>query len=227
MKSMRISVITLALSLAGAMTAAWGAESVMNLISSGEAVQKEVTDTKGSYDAAQTRKKELADEAKQFAMDQQKLGADVGQYQKDSDAVNQSTKDYQAHCGSDKKLTQDEFKACSAEQQQINSDVTRVKGEFPPLKQREDSLNAKIADYNKEATGIDSKVNSGYSSYTAALKKEGAWLDQARTLLVSDAFKSYGQKANCPNVNKPASTPEAANKMTDDVLTCLKKVSST
>ncbi len=226
MKSMRIPVITLALSLAGAMTAAWGAESVMNLISSGEAVQKEVTDTKASYDALQAHKKSLADQAKQFGVDQNKLAADVAQYQTDSDAVNKSAADFKTRCGADKKLTQDEFKACTADQQQINADVTRVNGEFPTLKTREATLNAKIADYNKEATGIDAKVNGAYATYSGALKKEGGWLDQARTLLVSDAFKSYGTKANCPNVNKPASTPEAANKMTDDVLTCLKKVSS-
>ena len=227
MKSMRIPVITLALSLAGAMTAAWGAESVMNLISSGEAVQKEVTDTKGNYDTLQAHKKALAEQAKQFGVDQQKLKSDVDQYQADSAAVNKSAADFKTRCGADKKLTQDEFKACTADQQQINADVTRVNGEFPTLKTREDTLNTKIADYNKEATGIDAKVNDGFTSYSAALKKEGAWLDQARTLLVSDAFKSYGTKAGCPNVNKPASTPEAANKMTDDVLACLKKVSAT
>jgi chromosome segregation ATPase len=200
----------------------------MNLISSGEAVQKEVTDTKGSYDTLQAHKKSLADQAKQFGTDQTKLQADVVQYQKDSAAVNQSASDFKNRCqGADKKLSQDEFKACTADQQQINADVARVNGEFPTLKTREDTLNSRIADYNKEATGIDAKVNDAYTTYSASLKKEGAWLDQARTLLTSDAFKSYGQKANCPNVNKPAGTPEAANKMTDDILVCLKKVSST
>jgi uncharacterized protein YlxW (UPF0749 family) len=224
---MRISVITLALCLAGAMSAAWGAESVMNLISSGEAVQKQVADTKAAYDAAQNHKKDMAAQAKQFGVDQNKLAADVAQYQKDSADVNQSAADFKNRCGSDKKLNQDQFKACTADQQQINADVTRVNGEFPALKTREDTLNTKINDYNKEAGGIDAKVNSAYATYSTALKQEGAWLDQARTLLVSDAFKSYGTKAGCPNVNKPASTPEAANKMTDDVITCLKKVSST
>src|ERR1041384_4685050 len=62
MKSMRIPLITLA--LAGAVTAAWGAESVMNLISSGEAVQKEVLDNKAKMDAAQQKNKDLAGQGK-------------------------------------------------------------------------------------------------------------------------------------------------------------------
>lgn len=226
MKSMRISMITLALALAGTVTAAWGAESVMNLISSGETVQKEVQSTKANYDAVQKKKQDMAAEAKQFGVDQNKLAADVAQYQKDSAAVQQSTADFNTRCGKDKKLNQDEYKACTADQQQINTDVARVNGEFPTLKQREDSLNAKIAEYNKGAGGIDAKVNDAYKTWDAALKKEGAWLDQARSLLVSEAFKSYGQKAGCPAVGKPASTPEAADKMTGDILTCLKKVSA-
>ena len=227
MKSMRISMITLALALAGTVTAAWGAESVMNLISSGEAVQKETRDTKANYDDVQAKKAAMIAEAKQFGVDQNKLAADVAQYQKDSAAVNQSAADFKNRCGADKKLNQDEYKACTADQQQINADVTRVNAEFPALKQRKDTLDAKIAEYNKGAGGIDAKVNDAYKSWDGALKKEGAWLDQARSLLVSDAFKSYGQKAGCPAVGKPASTPEGADKMTSDILTCLKKVSST
>jgi chromosome segregation ATPase len=227
MKSTRIPLIILALALAGAVTAAWGAQSVMNLISSGEAVQKEVAQTKAAYDAVQNKKKDMAAQAKQFGVDQNKLAADVAQYQKDSAAVNQSAADFKNRCGADKKLNQDEYKASTADQQQINADVTRVNGEFPALKQREDSLNAKIAEYNKSAGGIDGKVNDAYKRWDEALKQEGSWLDQARSLLVSEAFKSYGQKAGCPAVGKPATTPEAADKMTNDILTCLKKVSST
>jgi uncharacterized coiled-coil DUF342 family protein len=227
MKSMRISMITLALALAGTVTAAWGAESVMNLISGGEAVQKQVHETKASYDAVQAKKAEMIAQAKQFGVDQNKLAADVAQYQKDSAAVNQSTADFKTRCGQDKKLNQDEYKACTADQQQINADVTRVNGEFPALKQRKDTLDAKIAEYNKGAGGIDAKVNEAYKTWDSALKQEGSWLDQARSLLVSEAFKSYGQKAGCPAVGKPATTPEGADKMTSDILACLKKVSST
>ncbi|HEY1772395.1 MAG TPA: hypothetical protein VGH91_04300 [Gammaproteobacteria bacterium] len=225
MKSMRISLITLA--LAGTVTAAWGAESVMNLISSGETVQKQEHETKTSYDDVQAKKVAMIAEAKQFGVDQNKLAADVAQYQKDSAAVKQSTTDFNNRCGADKKLNQDEYKACTADQQQINADVARVNAEFPALNKRKEALDARIAEYNKGAGGIDAKVNEAYKSWDSALKQEGSWLDQARSLLVSDAFKSYGQKAGCPAVGKPASTPEAADKMTSDILTCLKKVSST
>ncbi|HEY1992224.1 MAG TPA: hypothetical protein VGH71_07150 [Gammaproteobacteria bacterium] len=224
MKSMRISVIVLGLGLASA--TAWGAESVMNLISAGEAVNKEVNDTKATYDAAQQKNKDLLAEEKTLNADDAKLKADVAAYQSDSAKVQQSIADYKSRCGGGKQLTPDEYKACNADQTQINADVSRVNGEFPTLKQRQDQLNAKIGTHNEAAKGIDGKIKDAYASWNSSLKKQGSWLDQARSQLTSDAFKPYAQKAGCPDTTKPAKTAEAQIKMSDEVVACLKKVSN-
>ncbi|HSN17213.1 MAG TPA: hypothetical protein VLV87_03305 [Gammaproteobacteria bacterium] len=222
---MRISVIALGLALS-AVTTAWGAESVMNLISSGEAVNKEVTDTKAAYDAISQKNKDLIAEGKQLNVDQEKLKQDIAAYQSDSAKVQQSTADYKSRCGGGKQLTQDEYKACNASLTQINADVARVNGEFPALKQREDQLNSKIAAHNQDGQGIDKKINDAYQTWNSALKKQGSWLDQARSQLTSDAFKPYAQKAGCPDTTKPAKTADAQIKMSDQVVACLKKVSN-
>ena len=224
MKSMRISVIVLGLGLASA--TAWGAESVMNLISAGEAVNKEVNDTKAAYDAVQQKNKDLLGEEKELGAAEQKIQTDIQAYQSDSQKVQQSTTDYKARCGGGKQLTPDEYKACNADLTQINADVARVNGEFPTLKQREDQLNAKIAAHNEAGQGIDKKINDAYQTWNSSLKKQGSWLDQARSQLTSDAFKPYAAKAGCPDTTKPAKTADAQVKMATDVVACLKKVSN-
>lgn len=224
MKSMRISVIVLGLGLASA--TAWGAESVMNLISAGEAVNKEVNDTKAAYDAIQQKNKDLLGEEKELGAAEQKIQTDIQAYQSDSQKVQQSTTDYKARCGGGKQLTPDEYKACNADLTQINADVARVNGEFPVLTQRKNQIDAKVAAHNDAAKGIDGKIKDAYSSWNSALKKQGSWLDQARTQITSDAFKPYAQKAGCPDTTKPAKTADAQMKMSDDVVACLKKVSN-
>ena len=223
MKSMRISVIALGLM---AVTAAWGAESVMNLISTGEAVNKEVNDNKAAYDAVQQKNKDLVGEEKQLVADESKIQEDIKTYQSDSAKVQQSMADYKTRCGGGKQLTQDEYKACTADQASINADVARVNGEFPVLKQRKDQIDAKVANHNEQGKGMDAKIRDAFAAFTTSLKKQGSWLDQARTQITSDAFKPYATKAGCPDVNKPAKTPEAEMKMADEVLACLKKVSN-
>ena len=224
MKSMRISVIVLGLGLASA--TAWGAESVMNLISAGEAVNKEVNDTKSAYDAVQQKNKDLLGEEKELGAAEQKIQTDIQAYQSDSQKVQQSTTDYKARCGGGKQLTPDEYKACNADLTQINSDVARVNGEFPVLTQRKNQIDAKVAAHNDAAKGIDGKIKDAYASWNSALKKQGSWLDQARTQITSDAFKPYAQKAGCPDTTKPAKTADAQMKMSDEVVACLKKVSN-
>src|SRR5262249_4856156 len=163
---------------------------------------------------------------KTLATDQEKLKQDIAAYQTDSAKVQQSIADYKARCGGGKQLSQDEYKACNADQTQINADVARTNGEFPTLKQREDQLNAKIADQNKDGNGIDKRINDAYQTWNSALKKQGSWLDQARSQITSDAFKPYAQKAGCPDTTKPAKTADAQIKMADDVVASLKKVSN-
>ncbi|HEY3646189.1 MAG TPA: hypothetical protein VGM16_12695 [Gammaproteobacteria bacterium] len=227
MKSMRIPLITLALTL-GAASAAWGAESVMNLISSGEAVQKEVADAKAKTEAAEKKNKDLVEQGKELSTSQTKLNADIAAWQSEQDAIGKRKQEYQTSCTTPgKTLSPDQIKACNSEAQQINTDIQASTAKNGELKKRSDEFTAKAKAYNDTIkSDPNSTVKSAYDAFNAATKKEGAWLDAAREQMSSEGFKSYGAKAGCPDVNKPAKTTDAMMKMTDEVLACLKKVSN-
>ena len=226
MKSMRIPLITLALTL-GAASAAWGAESVMNLISSGEAVQKEVMDSKAKTEAAEKRNKDLAAQGKDLTSSQAKLNADIAAWKKEQDELSQRKTDYGTRCATPgKTLTPDEIKACKADADQINADIQANTAKNGDLKKRSDEWTAKATAYNDTVKSNPDDVKSAYDAFNAATKKEGAWLDAAREQMSSEAFKSYGAKAGCPDVNKTPKTTDAMIKMADDVIACLKKVSN-
>src|SRR5579885_2773096 len=110
MKSMRIPSFTLLLVLGAG--SAWGAESVMNLISSGEAIQKEVADNKARMDAAVQKNNVVAAKGKELSAEKAKLLSDQSDWQKENDEVKQRTSDFQARCSPDKKLDQEQLKAC-------------------------------------------------------------------------------------------------------------------
>jgi uncharacterized protein (DUF3084 family) len=132
MNKTRITLISLVLGLAGACTAAWGAESVMNLISQGEAIQSEVEKAKSGLDEAVQKNHDMAAEGKKLQGEQEQFQQDMAAWQKENDAVKQHTADYTTNCGAkDKKLTDDEFKACKADHDQLAADITRVNGEIP------------------------------------------------------------------------------------------------
>lgn len=226
MNKTRISLISLVLGLAALATTAWGAESVMALISNGEAVQKEVSDTKAAMEASEKKNKDLAAEGNKLTSDQKQLTADVAAWNKENDSLKQRIADNQTNCGPDKKLNQDQYKACKEQITQLNDDIKKVNDENGDLNKRNKDINERIPKYNEAIKGIGDEIKQGYAAYNAALKKEAAWLDQARTQMSSSAFASYGKKAGCPDVNKNAKTPEAMIQMSADVITCLKKVSA-
>jgi cell division protein FtsB len=226
MNKMRISLIPLVLGLAALASAAWGAESVMSLISNGEAVQKEVVDTKAAMEASEKKNHDLAAEGNKLTSDQKQLQADVAAWQKENDELTQRVNDNKANCGPDKKLNTDQYNACKAQVAQLNSDIAKVNAENADLNKRNKDINERIPKYNDAIKGIGDEIKQGYAAYNAALKKEAAWLDQARTQMSSSAFASYGKKAGCPDVNKNAKTPEAMIQMSADVIACLKRVSA-
>lgn len=225
MKSMRISLITLALGL-GAAGAAWSAESVMNLISSGEAIQKEVADNKARMDAAVQKNNEVAAKGKDLSSEKAKLLADQSDWQKENDEVKQRTSDFQNRCSPDKHLGADQLKACQKDADELNQDIAKVNSENAELTRRNQELNARIPAYNDEAQKAPAEQDAAYNAFNAASKKERDWLDQVRGQLATDAFKNYAEKAGCPDMNQPPKTTEAMIKMTDDIIACLKRVST-
>jgi cell division protein FtsB len=224
MKSMHMPVITLALSL-GAAGAAWGAESVMNLVNSGEAVQKELAATKARMDAAVQRNKDVAAQGNELAAEKAKLMADFADWQKENDDVKQRTTAFQNRCSPDRHLDQQQLNACKKDADELNADIAKVNSDNAELNKRNAALNARIPGYNDEAQKAPAEQDAAYEAYNAATKKERSWLDAARDQLANDAFKSYGEKAGCPDMSKPPQTTDAMVKMTDDIVACLKKVS--
>lgn len=225
MKSMRIPLITLALTV-GAASAAWGAESVMNLISTGEAVQKEVTDTKAKTEASEKQNKDLAQEGRDLNTAQTKLNTDIQALNKDADSITQRRADFATQCPSGKTFTPDQLTACKNSAAQINADIAANTAKNAELKKRQDDFTSKAKSYNETVKNNPGDVKGAYDAFNAAIKKEAAWLDAARDRISSEGFKSYATKAGCPDVNKPSKTTEAMMKMTDEVIACLKKVSN-
>lgn len=223
MKNLHISMI--ALGLAAITTAAWSAESVMYLVTSGEAVQKEVQDTKAASDAAVKRDQELAAEGNDLDAQSAQLLKENDAFNKENADINQRIGDYNSRCSTSKLLNQDQIKACKAEGDQLNADVAKVNADKDALNKHIADVNARIPKHNEEAKNSGNQVKATADAYVTALKNEGAWLDQARNLMVTNAFKSLGQKAGCPDVNDPAKTADTMAKMADDVIICLKKIS--
>lgn len=225
MKSIRICLISLALGL-GAVSAAQGAESVMNLISAGEAIQKEVLETRSHLDDAVVKNKDVATKGNDLAAEKTQLMKDFSDWQKENDAIKQRTSDFQGRCSPDKHLEQEQLKACKKDADELNQDIAKVNSENAELNKRNDALNARIPGYNDEAQQAPAGQKAAYDAFNAATIKERTWLDSARDQLSSDAFKTYGQKAGCPDMTQPPKTTDAMIKMTDDIIACLKKVAN-
>ena len=224
MTSLRVPVIALALSLGAA--SAWGAESVMNLISSGQAVQKEVADSKARMDTAVQHTKEVAAQGNALSADKAQLLKDYADWQKENDSIKQRSSDFQNRCSPDRHLEAEQLKACKKDADELNQDIAKVNSENAELGKRNDALNAKIQPYNLEAQKAPAERDAAYDAYNAAAQKERAWLDATRNQLATDAFKAYGDKAGCPDMTQPPQSTDAMNSMTDAVIACLKKIAN-
>ncbi|MGH8413500.1 MAG: hypothetical protein ACRESX_02080 [Gammaproteobacteria bacterium] len=222
--TVRIVTLALALGLAGALTAAWGAQSVVELIKQGESVIGAVNSAKVDRDALLQKNSSLAAEGKQIVAEQQQLQADIAAFQKASDEFNKKATDYQSKCK--KPPTTDAFNACKAEHAQLIDESTNLKTEPAKLNKRESDLNTKAVKYNQETQVIPKQVRAADDKYRNTLPALENWNTAARTMVASAAFQPYAKKAGCPNVMKPPKTVDAEITMSNEILACLKKVAS-
>jgi hypothetical protein len=225
MNNARITLITLALALTAA-SAAWGADPVPALISSGAALQKDLADAKLRVDAAVQKDKDVAAQGKELIAEKAKLLADLADWQKEDGFIRQRSDDFNNRCNPDKRLNAEELKACKKDADEIGQGIAKVNGDNAELGKRNDALNAKIPAYNQEAQKATAEQDAAHAAFDSTTKKEGAWLDVVRKQLSSDAYKPYGAKAGCPDMDKRPDTTDAIIKMTDDVIACLKKASN-
>lgn len=224
--TLRFISISLLLGLAGALTAAWGAESVINLINHGESVQSKVKSTKAALDAATQNNNSLAGQGKKITAQQQQLQSAIAAYKQQVADVKTETANYKSTCEG-KQLNQTQYKSCKAMNAKINTDIAAVNTTLPKLNKQQDDLNARAVKYNHDIQVAPGQIRVADANYRNALSLQESWLDQARNLVASPAFQPYATKAGCPNVMQPPTTMGALLKMSDEILVCLKKVAGT
>ncbi len=224
--TLRFISISLVLGLAGALTAAWGAESVIHLISQGESIQNKVRSTKAALDAATQYNNSLATQGKKITVQQQQLQSAIAAYKQQVADVKTETAKYKSTCEG-KQLNQEQYKSCKAMNAKINTDIAAVNTTLPKLNKQQDDLNARAVKYNHDIQAAPGQVRTADANYRNAFSLQESWLDQARNLVASPAFQPYAKKAGCPNVMQPPTTMVALLKMSDEILVCLKKVVGT
>jgi uncharacterized phage infection (PIP) family protein YhgE len=224
----RIASLAFGLGLAGMVTVAWGAESVINLISEGESIVANVKTTKAAQEEVTNKNKSLAKEGPQLVADQKKLQDDITAYTKQVADVKSQEADYKAKCqDKNKNLKPDEFKACQAQRAQITTLIDQVNKEPAALNQRQKDFNDRATAYNKATQDLKTAAPKASNDYSNALTKEESWIDRVRTFLLSPAVQPYAKKAGCPDVEKPAKDIDGVNRMSVKALACLKKIAGT
>ena len=220
--TLRIVTLSLALGLAGALATAWGAESVMDLISQGESAMTKVKSAKAAVDAVMQKNDALKAQGPQLQAESTKLQADIAAFKQLSANLSQKISDYNTKCKSPK--TDEIFKECKAENAELKQDSESLQTQPAALNAREKSLNASATAYNQQVKALPNDLKTAQDNYTDAVKYQYAWLDKARDQVAQPAFKPYAKKYNCPNVMKPAKTQDDADTMSEQILACLKRV---
>ena len=220
--TIRTVTLFLALGLAGALATAWGAESVMDLISQGESVMAKVASAKAAVNDIMQKNTALKAQGPQLQAQASKLQADIAAYHQASANLNQKIDAYNTQCKHPK--TDEQYKTCKAQNAELKQESDNLSGQPASLNARENALNAAAKTFNQQAKALPDQVKAAENAYDNALKYQYDWLDRARDQVASPAFQPYAKKYHCPNVMKPAKTQEQANTMSDQILACLKRV---
>lgn len=220
--TLRIVTLSLALGLAGALATAWGAESVMDLISQGESAMAKVKTAKTTLEVITQKNTALQAEGTQIQAENTKLQADIAAFKQQVADYNQKATAYKQQCSSAK--TDDQVKACNAQHTALQQESDDLKNKPATLNTREKDFIAKATAYNQQVKALPNDLKTAESNYRTALSYQYAWLDKARDQVAQPAFKPYAKKFNCPNVMKPAKTQDEADTMSDQIIACLKRV---
>ncbi|MGH8336778.1 MAG: hypothetical protein ACRETL_08185, partial [Gammaproteobacteria bacterium] len=197
--TVRIVTLALALGLASALTTAWGAESVGNLISQGESVITAVNSAKAARDAAVQKNNALAAEGKQITAEEQQINAGIAALNQRASQVKSEAADYEQSCVKTKPPTQDKFNACKAQQVQVKDDIAAVNAQPAKLKQQQDAWVGRATKYNQEIKDAPKQVRVADTAYRNTIPALEDWNNAARTMVASAAFQPYAKKVGCPN----------------------------
>ena len=220
--TIRIVTLSLALGLAGTLAVAWGAESVMDLISQGESVMANVKSSKAAVDSVTQQNTTLKSQGTEIQVENTKLQGDIAAFKQQVADYNQKASAYKQQCSTAK--TDDQVKACNTQHAALEQISNDLKDKPAQLNAREKAFIAKATAYNQQVKDLPNQLKTAEDNYTMALRRQYDWLDKARDQVASPAFQPYAKKYHCPNVMKPAVTQDQANTMSDQILACLKRV---
>ncbi len=223
--TLRMIMIVSLLSLAGMLSAAWGAESVASLITQGEEIITKIKTHKAAFDAAMAKNNALMPQGKQISANMEQLKTDIAAYKAQNDTIKKQTADYQSNCNG-KPLNKDEYANCKAQLAKINQEINENNAKPAQLNQRQSDLMARVKKYNEEVVAVPKTVKAEEHAYEGALADQQSWLQKARTLVSQPAFQPYAKKNGCPNVSKTPKTLDAIMTMSEDIIACLKKVAN-
>ncbi|MBU6421915.1 MAG: hypothetical protein KGQ62_07505 [Gammaproteobacteria bacterium] len=220
--TVRIVTLSLALGLAGALASAWGAESVIDLISQGQSALANVKNAQAALQDLTQKNTALQTQGTQIQAENTKLQADIAAFKELSSTFNQKVSDYNAQCKSPK--TDAQFKECKAQNTELQQQSESLKTQPAALNAREKTFIVAATAYNQQVKSLPDQMKAAEEKYRVALSYQYAWLDKARDQVAQPAFQPYAKKYNCPNVMKPSKTQDAADAMSDQIIACLKRV---
>ena len=174
-------------------------------------------------DDAVLQNRQLAALGQQLQYDQAQLREDMAAWQK-RDATDQLVRDrYQVEC-TQPGLSDTQYQSCLQRSQDLNAEIAALNSANAGLNQRNDALNARVQDYGRQSGAAAGAVPDAYSAYTAALKSEADWLDRARYLVNSTAYRSAATAAGCPDVMVSPKTVDAMHELSTSLIACLKRM---
>lgn len=225
--TVRIVTVSIILSLGGALTAAWGAESVMDLISRGESTMAKVESSKAALEAITQKNIALKAQGEQINAENAKLQAGIAAFKQASADLNQKITAYNQTC--DHPKTDDQYKSCKAQNQELQQESARLKSKPDELNQQQKTWIAAATAYNQQVKDLPAQAKDADSKYRNSVSYLYDWLDKARDMVASPAFQSFAKKSNagCPNVMKPPKTLDGVMDMGNQIIHCLKKVAGT
>ncbi|MGH8162675.1 MAG: hypothetical protein ACRESR_11165 [Gammaproteobacteria bacterium] len=223
-KSLKFSLIGAAVCVASlAAFSAWGAESIYTMIANGELAISQVKQAKATHQQLEQKSKSLAAMAQSIKEAQPELNQAVQKHNAASKQLQSGMAAYKKNCQKHN-LSPSQEKQCKAQQKELNAQINQINAETHRLQAKQQALTAKIARYNKESTALNTAAPNSTNALHQALNGEQDWLNKARNLVASPAFASYRKAAGCPEVKTPPKTASAMNRMTSQVLDCLRNL---
>lgn len=220
-----LAVLSLAILAAGTAIPVWGAESVNQLIKSGETAIANATKAKAAQDDVESRNKQLQAEEVTIKADQAKLETQIKAFNQQQDQIKAKIADFKKNCAG-KKLEKKDYDVCIQQQTEITKGEAAINAQQVPLVKQQDDFNNRVTTFKAQADQLNADSPTAAANYTVALNSEQNWLNQARNFLTSPALGRLTRKAHCADFSTSVSDVAGINGMSAKALDCLKRIKS-